>query len=126
LLLVGVMASGTALAQRHYHGGPRASFGFYFGGPIVGHPFYRPYYYAPYYYPPTYYPPVVVAPPVPQVYIEQGGQQSAPEAAPQSRQAAPQQAPEAWWYYCVEAQGYYPYVNQCPGGWQRVAPQPPG
>jgi hypothetical protein len=29
------------------------------------------------------------------------------------------------WFYCPEAGAYYPYVQQCPGGWQQVAPQPP-
>ncbi|MBS0335564.1 MAG: hypothetical protein JSS40_01880 [Proteobacteria bacterium] len=115
VLLAGAVASGTALAQRHHRGGPRVSLGFYVGAPFVAYPYYRPYYYAPYYYPPAYYPPVVVAPAAPPVYIEQEAQQ------------APQQAPAAgWWYYCSDPQGYYPYVKQCPGGWQQVSPQPPG
>ena len=29
------------------------------------------------------------------------------------------------WFYCAGAKAYYPYVSECPGGWQRVAPQPP-
>lgn len=30
-------------------------------------------------------------------------------------------APQAHlWYYCREAQMYYPYVSTCPGGWQEV------
>ncbi len=112
-LVVGALASGSAFAQHHRgHGhGPRVSLGFY-----VGAPFY-PYYYRPYYYAPYYYPPVVVAPAQPPVYIEQA--LPAPDAAPQP-------APSAWWYYCAGAQGYYPQVDQCPGGWQKVAPQPPG
>ncbi len=28
-----------------------------------------------------------------------------------------------WWYWCNDARAYYPYVKECPGGWQRVAPQ---
>jgi len=28
------------------------------------------------------------------------------------------------WYYCDNPQGYYPYVQQCPGGWRTVAPSP--
>ena len=90
--------------------------------PYYYRPYYAPFYYEPYYYPPQYYPPVVVTLPAPPVYIEQGAQQ---QPAP-VRQAAPQQEPASWWYYCVEAQGYYPYVKQCPGGWQQVSPQPPG
>jgi hypothetical protein len=115
VLLAGAMASETVLAQRHRGGGPRVSMGFYVGAPFVAYPFYHPYYYAPYYYyPPAYYPPVVVAPSAPPVYIEQGAQQ------------APQAPAAGWWYYCSDPQGYYPYVTQCPGGWQQVSPQPPG
>lgn len=28
-------------------------------------------------------------------------------------------------YYCEEAKAYYPYVQQCPGGWRQVTPTPP-
>lgn len=110
-LLAGAAASGSALAQHHYRGGPRVSVGFYVGAP------YYPYYYSPFYYRPYYYPPVVIVPASPPVYIEQA--QPAP-------QVAPRQAPAGWWYYCAEAQSYYPNVRECPGGWQQVAPQPPG
>ena len=36
-------------------------------------------------------------------------------------------APEAqgYWYYCAATRGYYPYVKECPGGWQKVPPAPP-
>jgi hypothetical protein len=30
-----------------------------------------------------------------------------------------------YWYFCQEANAYYPYVQQCPGPWQQVIPQPP-
>lgn len=70
------------------------------------------YYYPPAYYYPPYYPPVVIERQDPPVYIQQ--------AAP----AAP--AAANYWYYCAAAKGYYPYVKECPGGWQPVAPQPPG
>lgn len=59
--------------------------------------------YAPYY---DYYPPAYVAP-NPPVYVERE-----PPAEP------------VWWYWCPEAKAYHPYVKQCPGGWQRVPPQP--
>jgi hypothetical protein len=41
--------------------------------------------------------------------------------------SAPQPQPQAqhWWYFCPGANAYYPYVRECPGGWQRVSPQPP-
>ena len=70
---------------------------------VIGAPYFAPFYYpGPYYY----YPPVAYAP---QDYIEEEG-------------AAPDQA---YWYYCAGAKAYYPYVKECPGGWQRVAPPPP-
>ena len=31
-------------------------------------------------------------------------------------------APQTYWYYCAPAGAYYPYVGDCPGGWQRVVP----
>jgi len=72
-------------------------------------PYYSPYYYSPYYYPPA----VVTVPTEPPVYIER---EEAVEPAPQT---------SASWYYCTDPQGYYPYVEQCPGGWQAVPPRPP-
>ena len=117
LLIVGIALSGAAVADRggHWrghggHGGWHGSYGFYFGLPLYG-PSYYP---APYYYPPYYYPPSVVVPSSPPVYIEQG-----------STQAAPGSSQQNWWYYCADSKTYYPYVKQCPGGWQRVEPQPP-
>jgi hypothetical protein len=83
-------------------------------GVTIGAPYYyEPYY--PYYYPDPYYyypPRVVVVPATPPTYIERGD--AAREEAPAS----------AYWYYCEESKTYYPYVKHCPGGWQRVAPQP--
>ncbi|HEY1961690.1 MAG TPA: hypothetical protein VGG69_04670 [Rhizomicrobium sp.] len=32
----------------------------------------------------------------------------------------------AYWYYCRDPEGYYPYVQRCNGEWQPVAPQPSG
>ena len=75
--------------------------------------YYPPYYYSPYYASPYYYPPAVVTVPAePPVYIERG---EVAEPAPQA---------SASWYYCADPQGYYPYVEQCPGGWQAVSPRP--
>jgi hypothetical protein len=101
-VLLGAAASAPAFAW--HHGGVRF-------GVVIGAPFY-PWYYPPYYYYPPY-PPVVAAPAAPPTYVEQGGAQSAPPRA-------------SYWYYCAESKTYYPYVKECPGGWQRVAPQPPG
>jgi len=78
----------------HYH-----HRGFVGGGVGFGYPWgwwYPP----PYYY---YYP----VPIEPVTYIEQG---DAPEA-------------ERWWYYCESSTSYYPYVKECPAGWERVAPR---
>jgi hypothetical protein len=72
-------------------------------------PFWAPYW-APYAYPYAY-PPVVVAPPPP-VYV----QPSPPVSV--------QPPPPASWYYCDNPQGYYPYVQQCPGGWRQVPARP--
>jgi hypothetical protein len=65
-------------------------------------------YYTPYYgYPST----IVTVPATPPVYIQQ--------AAP-----IDQQYPAGYWYYCNNPQGYYPYIKQCPNGWQQVSPTP--
>lgn len=121
-VLFGFMATEPAFAQ-HGHGGHGGwhgggHVGVYFGGPFLWPGYYGPYpYYAPYYNP-YYYPPIVTVPAGPTTYIEQDQTQAAPEQAPE-------QAPSASWYYCAASKTYYPYVKQCPGGWQRVAPQPP-
>ncbi len=80
-----------------------SNYGFYFSAPLY------PYY--PYRYP--YYPPTVITVPVtPPVYIQQS-----PPAA--------QQYPAGYWYYCNNPEGYYPYIKECPVGWQQVNPIPP-
>ena len=94
------MVSAPALAWYHHGYGPR--FGFYIGPGYGSYP------------PPYYYPPVVVQPAPPPVYIEQN---------PQPAYSAPAPAQNSW-YYCAGSRSYYPYVKDCPGGWQQVAPQP--
>lgn len=100
-----LMTVGTAWADRghsHYRRSGSTHFGVVIGAP-----------WSPWYYPsPFYYPPPVIIERAPPVYIEQ-----APAAPP---------APEAshYWYYCEASRTYYPYVNECPGGWQRVVPRP--
>ena len=71
--------------------------------------------YPPYYYP---YPYVVAMPTQPPVYIEQSSPQSVPQQA-----AAPQAT--NYWYHCDKPEGYYPYIKECLGGWQKVVPSPP-
>lgn len=107
-----IVASEAALAHGYPRHGGGVRFGLYVGAPVYWGGYWGPrYYYPPYYY----YPPTIVAAPVAPTYVEQ-----APVAAP----AAPA-SPPGYWYYCAESRAYYPYVKQCPGGWQRVSPQPP-
>jgi hypothetical protein len=82
----------------HFHGGV-------YIGPIWGPGWWGPVYPYPYY---PSYPPATVIRQEPEEYL-------APEPQPQ------QQA----WYYCPDPQGYYPYVKQCPKGWNKVTPTPP-
>jgi len=37
----------------------------------------------------------------------------------------PSQA-QAWYYHCKKPMGYYPYVQDCPGGWQPMPATPQG
>lgn len=136
ILLVGISTSGSAFARGYrghghvgiYLGGP-IGFGYYpyyrtpyYGTPYYGAPYYgygTPYYGAPYYPAPAYYPPVQQAP---VIYTERSdGPQTSVQAAPR---ITPQEVQQSWWYYCVDAKAYYPYVQQCAEGWLRVAPQP--
>ena len=62
--------------------------------------------------------PMLMPTPTPEAYppvVSQPSQQLSiqPPASPPS------------WYYCDKPQGYYPYVQACPGGWRAVAPTPP-
>lgn len=79
---------------------------------VVGVPFAYPVWRPAHYAAPVYYhpPPAGYAPayaPAPVEYIEQP------------------QAPQGDWFYCAPSRAYYPEVQDCPGGWQRVAPRPP-
>ncbi|RFC32400.1 MAG: hypothetical protein DID92_2727745393 [Candidatus Nitrotoga sp. SPKER] len=84
----------------------------YYGAPYYG----SSYYYSP---APAYYP---LVQPAPVTYIERSDEQQI--ATQEASTDLSQDVQESWWYYCVDAKAYYPYVNQCPGGWLRVAPQP--
>jgi hypothetical protein len=133
-VLIGSVAAQPAFAQGHGHGGyghggygyghggyGRGYYGYYgygypfLAGAVVGGALLAGY---PYYYPPyaSYYPPYApYYPAAPTAYVEQPVQ---PQA---------QQQPQlAFWYYCAGSNAYYPYVKECPAGWQRVAPQPGG
>ena len=93
---IGTVGSGTAV---HRHGRSHGHFGFFIGAPLFWPPPYYPYYGYPYRYPPA-----VVIERQPQVYI---------------------QREPYYWYYCPEPSGYYPYVQNCPRGWQQVVPSAP-
>ena len=104
LLVLMPAAAGSAWADRghdHFHSHIFWNIGI---GPVWGPGYYYPPY--PYYYSP---PVVIQSPPV---YIEQ----------PQS---APAPAASNYWYYCPASKRYYPYVSECPSGWQQVSPTPP-
>ena len=110
LVLILLMTAVSGQAERHGHGwgpgwGPVLGLGLGLGLWELSHPYYSGYYYPP---------PVVIQQQSPDVYI-----QSAPQFAP-----APSPEP-AYWYYCPDPQGYYPYVKQCLKGWMKVVPTPP-
>ena len=114
---VGANAPGPARADRFGWG---LAFGALVAAPVIASTYYRPYYYAPYGYGPYYgYGPAYYAQPVygyPHVY--------APPPSVQVPAPAPVQQAYSW-YFCPSANGYYPYVRACPGGWQQVSPIPP-
>jgi len=98
-----------------HHWGPGWSVGHHWGpGWGMGHHWgpgwgYR----APFY--PVYAQPVVIDRSPPPVYIERPVPQPAASNA---------QTGAHMWYYCEAQQGYYPYIQQCPGGWMLVHPVP--
>jgi hypothetical protein len=75
-----------------------------FGGGFVAAPAFWPWWNYPAYQLAAAYPAA------PLYYIEQGDETAAPGGE---------------WLYCTGANAYFPYVIECPGGWQRVAPQVP-
>lgn len=108
----------------HFRGGHRHSrhnhlnLGFNFGGynsGFYGYNYYGPRYYGygdPFFYPRSYnYGSTVIMPMTPPVYI-------------QKEEVTPTQPQVNYWHYCRDPDGYYPYVEKCPGGWLQVAPQP--
>ncbi|HSE02682.1 MAG TPA: hypothetical protein VLK35_00910 [Methylomirabilota bacterium] len=101
----------------HHHGGHHGFHGKHFYGhsSFFGPRFYGPRWYPYYAYPRPFYggyyygyapvvtpPPVVVTPP-PTPYVERPSSQ--------------------YWHYCHDPAGYYPEVQQCPGGWIQVPPR---
>jgi hypothetical protein len=125
IFLLALLASSVAWANGSAHGRGFSHHGHHHHGHhhsrarvdiIVGAPLAVPW---PGYYarPPYYaysYPPAIAMQSSPPVYIERGDEQD-----------QIQQPPPAYWYYCNNPQGYYPYVRVCPKGWQQVPAQPP-
>ena len=128
MMLVFAAASGSAMAQHGGHGGGGHGGGGYARGgyghgggwgygwgvglalglPLLWSGYYPGYYPYPYAYPvPDYAYPAPAA-----GYVEQG---YGPAAL----------APQQDWYFCPTSNAYYPYVRECPSGWQRVPSQPP-
>ena len=113
MLLLASAAGQNAWADRgHFHHG-HAHVGVFIGAPLGWPGWYGPAY--PYYSYPYYsypYRPIIIEQ-APVEYVE--------------RSPSPASGSEAsnYWYYCQRPDGYYPYVKECPGGWQRVTPQPP-
>jgi len=48
----------------------------------------------------------------------------APVHAPDGAASAPPRGTQ-WWYLCNSPRGAYPYVRECPDGWERVPAVPP-
>lgn len=103
---IGMALASLAAAPAYAHGG--VQFGIGIGVPL-------PYAPAPYYAPYPHYtsPPVVVVPP-PSSYVQQ-----APANVYSTRPPG-----QPLYYYCAGAKGYYPYVRDCPGGWEAVPAVP--
>lgn len=125
------VASAPAEAHGRWRGGVSLHFGVplhgYWGPGYAGPGYWGPRYWGPRYWGPAYVvpPPVVYTAPVP-VYPPAIGP-SAPPVYVERDDDAPAAEPQrpVWWYWCPSARGYYPYIKECPGGWQRVPPQPP-
>jgi hypothetical protein len=105
--LLGLSLSGIAFGRgghtgahgfHHFGGPPHFHSHVFIGGALAFAPLFYP--------PPVYYD----APPAVE-YVEPPPANSTQEPG--------------YWYYCPDSKQYYPYVQQCPGGWQPVAPQPP-
>lgn len=95
--------NGGSLNKGHFHGGNFANGRFPHHSPhgriIIISPL------SGYYPPPVYYySPPVAAQTAPMTFIEQESDGTT----------------LSYWYYCADSAAYYPYVQQCPSGWQIV------
>jgi len=103
---VGESRKGHVGAPRRHDPG-RAGF-------FIESPYSQPnFYYWPYYsFEPYYSSPSIIIPSRPPAYIDQGTVLNIQSFGPNS------------WDYCSSPAGYYPYVQECSAGWQRIEPQP--
>jgi len=115
LISAAILGAGAASSARADNFGWGLAFGALVAAPLIASS-YWPYYYPPYYPAYPYYPPYA-----PNAYAPTYG---APYSAPAYVEQRPAQA--ASWYYCPSSNGYYPYVRECPGGWQQIPTTPPG
>ncbi len=133
-------------AYSHFHGGGDRHFWGTLGVLVGASALYaamqpRTVYYEPrvVYSPPVYYSPQPTV--VTQTYLIPGDQvigsttivsesTSIPPPPPANFTSNVQEGPGSsgaqWWYACRRPAGYYPYVRECPGGWEKVAATPPG
>lgn len=101
VVIASVVGLGLVAVTDEAEARPRARVNVWVGGPFWwGIPFGYGY------YPYVFERPVIVQTPVEPVFV--------PSAAQQSHS----------WYYCREAQMYYPYVTSCPSAWQEVPATP--
>lgn len=122
IVITAILISGAPVMAGGGHGG---GWGWgYFGlglatGALLSYPYYyQPYYpYYPYYsyYPYAYAPAYRTSPTV--IYREREPAYAEPDRARYSSRNT--------WYYCKESNAYYPYVRNCPGGWEKVPTVPP-
>ncbi len=54
-----------------------------------------------------------------------GSAYSSPLSMDANAQPGPGASGAAWWYQCRNPAGFYPYITECPVGWEKVAPAPP-
>ncbi len=95
----------------YWHGG-RGFYGFGLGlatGALLTYPYYD-YAYTGYYSP---------------SYVERSSVTVYDNSPSQVVQSAPNTSTLPIWYYCESPKGYYPYVQSCPSGWQKVPATPP-
>lgn len=64
--------------------------------------------------------PVMVAPPP--AYVQPVPQPTYVQPMPAPMPAQP---PVPTWYFCKSTNGYYPYTQYCPEGWQPISATPP-